>query len=93
MLLPDKTRIVRLLHRYHTWERRLLAVPSSTLARRRFEDTAYTLCILMGRRTAHEAVLAAERYVRSGSTPAPHGSEQQQRHRARRSGASVKNDT
>jgi hypothetical protein len=69
MLLPDKSRITRLLLRYRTWERRLAGAPSNPVARRRFEDTAYTLCILMGRRTPQEAVLAAERYVRTG---APH---------------------
>ncbi|WP_255951652.1 DUF5133 domain-containing protein [Streptomyces odontomachi] len=67
MLLPDKPQVIRLLHRYHAWERRLLTAPSNPVVRRRFEDTAYTLCILMGRRTAREAVLAAERYVSSGT--------------------------
>ncbi|GHH84083.1 hypothetical protein GCM10018793_47530 [Streptomyces sulfonofaciens] len=65
MLLPDKPQVVRLLHRYRIWERRLGDVPSDPVVRRRFEDTAYTLCILMGRRTAREAVTAAELYVRS----------------------------
>ncbi len=80
MLLPDKPQIIRLLHRYRTWERRLVTAPSNALARRRFEDTAYTLCILMGRRTAREAVLAAEHYVRSGPAHTARGGAAQQRH-------------
>lgn len=38
----------------------------------RFEDTAYTLCVLMGERTAREAVLAAERYVARGRVKRGH---------------------
>ncbi|GHJ37822.1 DUF5133 domain-containing protein [Streptomyces sp. TS71-3] len=65
MLLPDKPKVIRILHRYRLWERRLWDMPTDAVVRRRFEDAGYTLCILMGRRTAREAVLAAEHYVGS----------------------------
>lgn len=70
MLLPDRNTIDRLLRHYRAQERVVLARPCDLSSRRRFEDTAYTLCVLMGERTAREAVHAAERYVRKGR-PAP----------------------
>ncbi|MEW1675085.1 DUF5133 domain-containing protein [Streptomyces noursei] len=68
MLLPDKSVLVDLLRRYRVWERVVLADPHDPAARRQLEDLAYTLCVLMGRRTVHEAILAAERYVAAGRT-------------------------
>ncbi|MFI9209377.1 MULTISPECIES: DUF5133 domain-containing protein [unclassified Streptomyces] len=70
MLLPDTNTVDRLLRHYRTQERSVLDSPCDLSVRRRFEDTAYTLCVLMGERTAHEAVRAAERYVSQGR-PAP----------------------
>ncbi|MFJ6571833.1 DUF5133 domain-containing protein [Streptomyces sp. NPDC091292] len=64
MLLPDKPQVAGLLERYRVWERLTLANPSNKAARGRFEDTAYTLCVLMGQQDGREAVLAAERYLR-----------------------------
>lgn len=49
MLLPDKPQVAFLLERYRAWERLMLANPSNGTVRGRFEDTAYTLCVLMGR--------------------------------------------
>ncbi|MEV4949027.1 DUF5133 domain-containing protein [Streptomyces sp. NPDC053755] len=70
MLLPDKNTIDRLLRNYRDQERVVLARPGDLSTRRSFEDTAYTLCVLMGERTAREAVHAAERYVGGvGSAP------------------------
>ncbi|GAA3398865.1 DUF5133 domain-containing protein [Streptomyces roseoviridis] len=63
MLLPDRNTIARLLRNFRAQERHVLARPHDLAARRRFEDTAYTLCVLMGERTARQAVLAAERYT------------------------------
>ncbi|GGU95740.1 DUF5133 domain-containing protein [Streptomyces litmocidini] len=63
MLLPDRNTVDRLLRHFRAQERTVLDRPCDLSARRRFEDTAYTLCVLMGVRTAREAVLAAERYV------------------------------
>ncbi|XCW06522.1 DUF5133 domain-containing protein [Streptomyces sp. HUAS MG47] len=72
MLLPDRNTIDRLLHHYRAQERIVLARPGDLGIRRRFEDTAYTLCVLMGERTAREAVHAAEHYVgRSTAAVAP----------------------
>ncbi|KOG33106.1 MULTISPECIES: DUF5133 domain-containing protein [Streptomyces] len=70
MLLPDRNTVDRLLRHYRTQERTVLASPCDLSARRRFEDTVYTLCVLMGERTAHEAVHAAERYV-TDALPTP----------------------
>lgn len=63
MLMPDADVIARLMARYRAQEHLLLAAPHDPTVRSRFEDTAYTLCVLMGERTAREAILAAERYV------------------------------
>jgi hypothetical protein len=65
MLMPDADVIAGLVARYRAQQHLVLASPQDAAARGRFEDTAYTLCVLMGERTAREAVLAAERYVRS----------------------------
>ncbi|WP_418961282.1 DUF5133 domain-containing protein [Streptomyces tritici] len=74
MLLPDRNTIDRLLHHYRAQERTVLARPGDLGIRRRFEDTAYTLCVLMGERTAREAVHAAEHYVgRRAAAAAPAG--------------------
>ncbi|MGW0121199.1 DUF5133 domain-containing protein [Streptomyces sp. NPDC003327] len=69
MLLPDRKTVDRLLRHYRSQERIVRAGPCDLSVRRSFEDTAYTLCVLMGERTASEAVRAAERYVaRRGPT-------------------------
>ncbi|WP_415952833.1 DUF5133 domain-containing protein [Streptomyces sp. KLOTTS4A1] len=64
MLLPDKTEVARQLARFRIWERTVRAAPADRVARRNFEDCGYTLCILMGERSARDAADAAERYVR-----------------------------
>ena len=69
MLLPAKNEVARHLRRYRTWERVMLASPSDRTARDHFEDSGYTLCVLMGKRCAREAVAAAERYLQT-SLPA-----------------------
>ncbi|TQK42904.1 uncharacterized protein DUF5133 [Streptomyces sp. SLBN-118] len=63
MLMPDTAVIARLMALYRAHEHHFLRAPHDHGARMRFEDTAYTLCVLMGERTAREAVLAAERYI------------------------------
>lgn len=70
MLMPDADVIARLMARYRAQEHLVLVDPHDPTVRRRFEDTAYTLCVLMGERTAREAILAAERYV-GRARPAP----------------------
>jgi hypothetical protein len=70
MLMPDADVIAGLMARYRAQEHLVLAAPHDPAVRSRFEDTAYTLCVLMGERTACEAMLAAERYV-GRARPAP----------------------
>lgn len=65
MLLPAKAEVARHLQRYRAWERAMLAAPADSAVRATFEDTGYTLCVLMGKRCAREAADAAERYLRS----------------------------
>jgi hypothetical protein len=72
MLLPAKDEIARHLELYRSWERMMLAAPSDRAARGNFEDTGYTLCVLMGKRCAREAVHAAERYLAAGSAALRH---------------------
>ncbi|GAB7110451.1 DUF5133 domain-containing protein [Streptomyces phaeofaciens] len=80
MLLPAKTEVARQLRRYRVWERVMLASPADRAARGTFEDSGYTLCVLMGKRCAREAADAAERYLRS-TTPAAYLQEQDVRPR------------
>ncbi|MFE0516425.1 DUF5133 domain-containing protein [Streptomyces sp. NPDC058964] len=65
MLLPAKDEVARQLRRYRAWERVMLASPGDRAVRATFEDSGYTLCVLMGKRCAREAADAAERYLRS----------------------------
>ncbi|MEU6406525.1 DUF5133 domain-containing protein [Streptomyces sp. NPDC046985] len=66
MLLPAKAEVARHLRRYRAWERATLASPDDRRKRTAFEDSGYTLCVLMGKRCAREAADAAERYLRTG---------------------------
>ncbi|GAA2461089.1 DUF5133 domain-containing protein [Streptomyces glaucus] len=65
MLLPAKAEVARQLRRYRAWERLMLASPADRAVRATFEDSGYTLCVLMGKRCAREAADAAERYLRT----------------------------
>ncbi|KOV61330.1 DUF5133 domain-containing protein [Streptomyces sp. MMG1121] len=65
MLLPAKAEVARQLRRYRAWERVMLASPHDRTVRTAFEDSGYTLCVLMGKRCAREAADAAERYLRT----------------------------
>ncbi|MBN0046695.1 DUF5133 domain-containing protein [Streptomyces actuosus] len=71
MLLPAKAEVSRHLQRYRAWERAMLAAPADRSVRATFEDSGYTLCVLMGKRCAREAADAAESYLRSGSETSP----------------------
>jgi hypothetical protein len=66
MLLPAKAEVARHLRRYRAWERVMLASPGDRTVRATFEDSGYTLCVLMGKRCAREAAEAAERFLRGG---------------------------
>ena len=70
MLLPERHLVADLLDRYRAWERLLLADPLDATIRGRFEDVASTLRVLMGQRTAREAMCRAEAYLR-GIRPIP----------------------
>jgi hypothetical protein len=63
MLLPARAEVARHLERYRAWERLMLASPENRAVRGNFENTGYTLCVLMGKRCAREAVDAAELYL------------------------------
>ncbi|WP_030678766.1 DUF5133 domain-containing protein [Streptomyces cellulosae] len=65
MLLPAKAEVARQLRQYRAWERMMLAAPADRRIRSTFEDSGYTLCVLMGKRCAREAADAAERYLRT----------------------------
>lgn len=65
MLLPAKAEVARHLRRYRAWERLMLASPADGSVRATFEDSGYTLCVLMGKRCAREAADAAEHYLRT----------------------------
>ncbi|MGW6686230.1 DUF5133 domain-containing protein [Streptomyces sp. NPDC054961] len=59
-LQPNRERAEEVLSRLRGCQARLLATPADPGALRAMDDAAYTLCVLMGRPTAHGAVLAAE---------------------------------
>lgn len=67
MLLPAKAEVARHLEEYRAWERLLLVAPMDRAVRGDFENSGYTLCVLMGKRCAREAVDAAEQYLRGGA--------------------------
>lgn len=70
MLLPDKNELASLLRRYRVWQHLVRTQPHDPAGRRGLEDVAYTLCVLMGRRTVREAVRAAESYLETAPVPA-----------------------
>ncbi|MEV0372128.1 DUF5133 domain-containing protein [Streptomyces sp. NPDC050636] len=70
MLLPDKNELAALLRRYRVWEHLVHTQPRDPARRRGLEDVAYTLCVLMGRRTVREAVIAAELYLETAQVSA-----------------------
>lgn len=63
LLLPAKAEVTRHLDQYRAWERLSLADPADLGVRKHFEDAGYTLCVLMGERTARLAADTAERYL------------------------------
>ncbi|CAL9665244.1 hypothetical protein SUDANB105_07206 [Streptomyces sp. enrichment culture] len=68
MLLPARAEVARQLRRYRAWERMMLASPADRAVRATFENSGYTLCVLMGKRCAREAADAAERFLRTTLT-------------------------
>ncbi|MFF4317810.1 DUF5133 domain-containing protein [Streptomyces sp. NPDC001568] len=64
---PSRTRTEEVLSRLRGCQARLTNAPHDPGAVRAMDDAAHTLCVLMGRPSAHEAVLAAERRL-AGTT-------------------------
>ncbi|MGW7820546.1 DUF5133 domain-containing protein [Streptomyces puniciscabiei] len=65
MLLPAKSEVRRLLRHYRVCEAATAAAPADLASRAAFEDSGYTLCVLMGERDPQEAAAAARRYLRT----------------------------
>ncbi len=63
MLMPSEPVVAELLSNYRLQERRMLRDPANAEIAAGFRDAAATLCVIMGRRTALEAVRLAESYL------------------------------
>ncbi|MEV6734700.1 MULTISPECIES: DUF5133 domain-containing protein [unclassified Streptomyces] len=62
-LLPLRADAERALGRFFEARLRLIAAPADPDARRAFEDSLFTLCVLMGRPSAPEAMHEALQYT------------------------------
>ncbi|MEU1348693.1 DUF5133 domain-containing protein [Streptomyces sp. NPDC005775] len=67
VLMPSRSRTAEVLAEFRDCQARLTAAPSDLRARQALDDAAYTLCVLLGRTGAHDAVLAAEQHLTTGS--------------------------
>ncbi len=63
VLLPVPHTLRRHLVRFRDLRGRVLAAPDDATLRARYEDAGYTLCVLLGHRTVHGALAAAEQLV------------------------------
>ncbi|MGO4455981.1 DUF5133 domain-containing protein [Streptomyces sp. M-16] len=72
-LVPSRERTQEALGRFRGCRAWLWADPADAAARRAMDDATYTLCVLMGRPTAHEALRAAELRLADGAHHAPRG--------------------
>ncbi|MFE1825542.1 DUF5133 domain-containing protein [Streptomyces yangpuensis] len=68
-VLPAPDVLRRHLDHLRAVRRRTLAAPDDPALRAALEDAAYTLCVLMGQRHAHGALLAAEERVAAHRLP------------------------
>ncbi|MEU4120987.1 DUF5133 domain-containing protein [Streptomyces virginiae] len=68
-LLPAPDVLRGHLNHLRALRRRTLAAPEDPGLRAALEDAAYTLCVLMGQRNAHGALLAAEERVAAHRLP------------------------
>ncbi|MFG2989635.1 DUF5133 domain-containing protein [Streptomyces sp. NPDC048257] len=68
-LLPNTFALRRHLNHLRAARRRALSSPDDPGARRDLDDAAYTLCVLMGQRGTHAALLAAEAYLAQHRLP------------------------
>jgi len=62
-LLPSRPRTDQVLREFRRCQALLAASPSERSARQALDDAAYTLCVLLGRTTVHDAVDAAEQHL------------------------------
>ncbi|MEW1632860.1 DUF5133 domain-containing protein [Streptomyces sp. NPDC093801] len=62
-ILPSRLRTEEVLSRLRGCQARLAAAPTDPGTLRAMDDVAYTLCVLMGRPSTHQAVLAAEEHL------------------------------
>ncbi|MET8295207.1 DUF5133 domain-containing protein [Streptomyces sp. NPDC005180] len=62
-ILPSRLRTEEVLSRLRGCQARLAAAPTDPATLRAMDDVAYTLCVLMGRPSTHQAVLAAEEHL------------------------------
>ncbi|MEU6890256.1 DUF5133 domain-containing protein [Streptomyces sp. NPDC046557] len=74
-LLPDLAVLRRRLHHFRALRRRTFAAPNDAVLRCRLEDASYTLCVLMGRRSTHLALRAAEELLTADRLDRPHRSQ------------------
>ncbi|MEU6089734.1 DUF5133 domain-containing protein [Streptomyces sp. NPDC047085] len=63
MLLPHLRTLARALRAYRVAQARVLRDPANPIRHRQLEDAAYTLCVLMDRRSATAAAARAERLL------------------------------
>lgn len=70
-LVPSRERTEEALARFRGCRAWLWADPADERARRAMDDATYTLCVLMGRPTAYEALRAAELRLADGAHHAP----------------------
>ncbi|MGW1765668.1 DUF5133 domain-containing protein [Streptomyces sp. NPDC002073] len=63
VLTPSLSRTEEVLTRLRCCRARLAAAPEDPAAVRAMDDAGYTLCVLLGRATVYEAVLAAEAHL------------------------------
>jgi len=60
MLMPHVRTVAAALHAYRSARAGLLRDPANPHSHRRLDDSAYTLCVLMGQRNAADAAAQAE---------------------------------
>ncbi|MCJ0869741.1 DUF5133 domain-containing protein [Streptomyces sp. AP-93] len=60
---PEPDLLRRHVNHLRAARRRALAAPGDASVRSELEEAAYTLCVLMGQRSAHGALLAAEQLI------------------------------
>ncbi|MGW8885821.1 DUF5133 domain-containing protein [Streptomyces sp. NPDC055749] len=62
-LVPSRQRTEQVLSEFRRCQALLAVTPSDRSARQALDDAAYTLCVLLGRTTVHDAVDAAEQHL------------------------------